>query len=124
MPFDRTTAWDDGGPKARDEARVRRGFWSKARRVAGSLPFAEDLFAAYFCAFDRETPLQVKAGLIGALAYLLLPADAIPDLLPAIGFADDAAVLAAAIKLVAGAIRPRHREAAQRVLAQGFDDAA
>ena len=57
---------------AREKAYVRRGFWAKARRVAAGLPFAEDLVAAYFCAFDRETPRHVQAALIGALAYLLL----------------------------------------------------
>ena len=51
--FGRTAAWDG---VSRDEARVRRGFWDKARRVARKLPFAEDLLAAYYCAFDRQTP--------------------------------------------------------------------
>ena len=47
----------------------------------------------------------------------MLPVDAIPDVLPVIGFTDDAAVLAVAIKLVAGAIRPEHRAAARDALA-------
>jgi uncharacterized membrane protein YkvA (DUF1232 family) len=77
------------------------------------LPFAEDLLAAYYCAFDRETPLPVKAALVGALAYFVLPVDAIPDVLPVLGFTDDAAVLATAIKLVSSHIRPEHRAAAK-----------
>ena len=56
--------------------------------------------------------------LLGALAYFVLPADVIPDVLPVIGYTDDAAVLAAAIKLVASHITPDHREAAQRTLAR------
>ena len=36
-------------------------FLAQARRVAARIPFAEDLLAAYYCAFDRDTPLQVKA---------------------------------------------------------------
>lgn len=102
---------------AEDERIVRRGFWSKVKRQAGKLPFAEDLLAAYYCAFDRETPFQVRAILLGALAYFVLPFDAMPDMLPLFGFADDAAMLAAAIKLVADAIRPDHREAARRKIA-------
>ena len=97
---------------------LRRSFWRKLRRVAAHIPFAEDLLAAYYCAFDRETPLPVKATLIGALAYFVLPVDAIPDVLPVIGFTDDAAVLATAIKLVASHIRPVHREAAKNKLAE------
>jgi uncharacterized membrane protein YkvA (DUF1232 family) len=102
---------------SRDETTVRRGFWKKVRGVGAKLPFAEDLLAAYYCAFDRDTPLQVKAALLGALAYFVLPFDAIPDFLPVIGFADDAAVLATALRLVASHMRPAHREAARRTLA-------
>jgi uncharacterized membrane protein YkvA (DUF1232 family) len=103
---------------AADEAEVREGFWRKLRRLAARLPFAEDLIAAHYCAFDQRTPLRVKAALLGALAYFVLPADLIPDVLPVIGYTDDAAVLAAAIKLVASHITPDHREAAQRTLAR------
>jgi len=101
---------------ARDEEIVRRGFWKKARKVAARLPFAEDLLAAWYCAFDRDTPLQVKAALIGALAYFVLPFDAVPDVLPFLGFADDAAILATALRMVANHLTPAHRAAAQRKL--------
>ena len=105
---------------ARNEDTVRRGFWVKVKRFGAGLPFVEDLLAAYYCAFDRDTPLQVKAALVGALAYFVLPFDAVPDLLPMIGFADDAAVLATAIRLVASSITPLHRAAARAALARGL----
>jgi uncharacterized membrane protein YkvA (DUF1232 family) len=104
---------------ARDEAYVRRGFWAKVRRVAAALPFVEDLLTAYYCAFDRATPRHVQAALLGALAYFVLPFDIIPDMLPVLGYTDDAAVLATALKLVASHIRPEHRAAAKRALARG-----
>lgn len=121
MPFRyRTAAWTDAeapaGDAAADEEQVRRRFWRKLRKLAARLPFAEDLIAAHYCAFDRETPAHVKAALAGALAYFVLPADLIPDVLPVIGYTDDAAMLAAAIKLVASHITPDHREAARRTL--------
>src|SRR5262245_51219335 len=106
----------------RDEERVRNGFWPKLRRVAAKLPFAEDLLAAYYCAFDRKTPLQVKAALLGALAYFVLPADAMPDILPILGFTDDTLVLVTALRLVSGHIRDEHREAARQALARGLTD--
>lgn len=102
---------------AADEKTVRAGFWPKLARFAGKLPFAQDLLAAYYCAFDRNTPHQVRFILLGALAYFVMPIDVVPDLLPVFGFADDAAVLAAALKAVSDAIRPEHREAAKRKLA-------
>ena len=95
---------------------LRRSFWRKTKRVAAQIPFAEDLLAADYCAFDSKTPLQVKATLVGALAYFVLPFDAIPDVLPVLGFTDDAAVLAMAIKLVSGSILPEHRDAARDTL--------
>ena len=101
---DADTAGDEG---------LRRSFWRKLRSVGAHLPFAEDLLAAYYCAFDRDTPAHVKAALIGALAYFVLPFDGIPDFLPLIGFTDDAAVLAGAIRLVSGHITPTHRAVAR-----------
>src|SRR5262245_64698303 len=117
--FGRATTWDNA---KRDEARVRRGFWPKVRRVAAQLPFAEDLLAAYYCAFDRQTPLQVKAALLGALAYFVLPIDAMPDILPMLGFTDDALVLVTALRMVSGHIRDEHREAARQALTRNFKD--
>jgi uncharacterized membrane protein YkvA (DUF1232 family) len=106
----------------RQRERVRRGFWSKVKRVAAQIPFAEDLLTAYYCALDRETPREVQAALIGALAYFVLPFDIIPDIIPVLGYTDDAAVLAAAIRMVAQHIRPEHRDAARRALACGLDE--
>jgi uncharacterized membrane protein YkvA (DUF1232 family) len=116
MNFARTTSGrQTSGPGASDDG-LRRDFWRKLRRVAAHVPFAEDLLAAYYCAFDRATPVQVKATLAAAIAYFVLPFDAIPDMLPLIGFTDDAAALAAAIKLVANHITPEHRDAARERL--------
>ena len=114
MAFARTAFWR----REEDENALRRDFWRKLARVAARIPFAEDLLAAYYCAFDRATPLPVKATLVGALAYFVLPTDAIPDILPVIGFTDDGALLGTAIALVANHIRPVHREAARDRLAE------
>jgi uncharacterized membrane protein YkvA (DUF1232 family) len=114
MAFARTAFWRRDG----DENALVRSFWHKLARVAAQIPFAEDLLAVYYCAFDNATPRHVKLTLLGAIAYFVLPADAIPDVLVVIGFADDAAVLAAATKLVADHIRPEHRAAAKIKLAE------
>ena len=100
----------------RNEETVRAGFWSKLSRVAASIPFAEDLVAAYYCTRDPETPMRVRAILLAALAYFVLPTDMIPDFLVGLGFTDDAAVLTAAFGLIAAHLKPEHREAAQTAL--------
>lgn len=104
--------WNSGG----DEARVRRDFWPKLKSVAARIPFAEEAVAAYYCALDRQTPLRVRGMLLAALAYFILPVDALPDVLPALGFTDDAAVLMATLQLIASHIQPAHREAARAAL--------
>ena len=102
--------------------RLRESFWKKLKRVAAQLPFAEELLAAYYCAFDRETPRHVQVALLGAIAYFVLPFDFMPDMLPVLGFTDDAAVLATAIRLVSGHITSDHRQAARAALGHGVED--
>ncbi len=106
---------------AENERTVRRDFWRKLTAVLGRIPFVEDLLTAYFCTRDPTTPGWVRAILLGALAYFILPADMIPDLLPGMGFTDDATVLFAAAQAVASHIQPRHRQAAKRVLDRGLE---
>jgi uncharacterized membrane protein YkvA (DUF1232 family) len=105
------------GRRQPDDSTLRPRFWRKLRLVVAHIPFAEDLLAAYYCAFDRATPRRVQLMLIAAIAYFVMPADAVPDWLPVIGFTDDAAVLAATLKLVADHIRDDHRAAAREKLA-------
>ena len=102
----------------RDEEGLKRRFWEKLRRVAGKIPFAEDLVAAFYCATDPQTPKRVKLILIGAIAYFIFPTDAVADFLPLVGFADDAAVLAAAITQVASSITDEHRAKARKSLGE------
>lgn len=101
---------------AADERIVERSFWKKLLRVAGQIPFTEELAAAYFCAVDPATPLRVKGTLFAALAYFVTPIDAIPDFVAGLGFTDDAAVLAAAIALVAKHLKPSHYAKARAAL--------
>lgn len=105
-----------GTSSAADDPALSHKFWRKFAHAAAGIPFAEDLLAAYYCAFDKATPLQVKGTLIGAIAYFVLPFDAIPDVLPVLGFTDDAAVLMTALKLVTSHMKPEHRAAARATL--------
>ena len=121
MMSEHTVGFEPADDLARDPESVRRRFWGKFKRVAARLPFAEDLLSAYYCAFDLQTPRHVQAALLGAIAYFILPFDFIPDMLPVLGFTDDAAVLATAIRLVAAHITPEHREAARARLRRMAD---
>jgi len=103
-------------PTEQAERTARRRFVPKLLRVAARIPFADDLAAAYFAAIDPATPRKAKAVLFGALAYFVIPTDALPDVVAGLGFTDDATVLATAIGVVGAHIRDRHRRAARRLL--------
>jgi uncharacterized membrane protein YkvA (DUF1232 family) len=121
MASDYSVGFEPADRLAKDHESVRRRFWSKLKRVAARLPFAEDLLAAYYCAFDKQTPRHVQAALLGAVAYFILPFDFVPDMLPVLGFTDDAAVLATALRMVASHITDDHRQAARAALKRGVE---
>jgi uncharacterized membrane protein YkvA (DUF1232 family) len=103
---------------ARDETVVKEKFLPKLARVFARVPFAEDLLAAYYCAFDRATPARAKGILIGALAYFVLPIDLVPDMVLGLGFTDDLAVLLAAFNVVRTHVTEAHRQRARVTLAR------
>lgn len=108
------------GPEdaARKEARIRARFWPTVKRALRTIPFIEEVVAAYYAMLDPRTPLKARLTLIGALAYFVAPLDIVPDFILGLGFVDDASILLAAIAAVRTSIREDHREAARRALAE------
>ncbi|UYO54232.1 YkvA family protein [Rhodopseudomonas palustris] len=122
MTTDHSVGFEPADRLAQDPEQVRRRFWRKIKSVAVRLPFVEDILAAYYCAFDRQTPRHVQIALLGAIAYFVLPFDFLPDILPVLGFTDDAAILATALRMVASNITPEHREAASAAMQRGLEE--
>ncbi len=100
----------------RDEKRVQENFFTTLKRALAFLPFAEEVVASYYCALDGRTPARVRAVLLGALVYFIMPFDAVPDFLVGLGFTDDVSVLATAIYMVRQHITAEHRAAAQTAI--------
>ncbi len=98
------------------ERAVRRRLWSRLRTAAASVPFAQELLAAYFCAADRRTPTAVKLGLLGALAGFLVPQKLIPKMLRTLVVGGDLGLLLGALQSFAAHIRPEHRVRARLFL--------
>lgn len=105
-----------GNDESRNERVVRQRFASKAKRFLKRIPLASEAVAGYFCMLDPKTPLWVKGTVAAALAYFILPIDAIPDLLPVLGMSDDAGVIAAALAAIASFIGDDHRRQAHEWL--------
>ncbi|MCP9774996.1 YkvA family protein [Cyanobium sp. WAJ14-Wanaka] len=55
---------------------------------------------------DPQTPATVKATVLAALTYLLMPMDGIPDFIPALGFSDDLVAMTALLGLCARHLTP------------------
>ncbi len=104
-------------PLPQQEETVRNRFWAKVKKTLGRVPFLDQAVAVYYAAFDPATPRHVKAVLIAALAYFILPTDFIPDMLAGFGFSDDAAVLLMVMQTLAPHIKEQHKEEARRFLA-------
>jgi len=102
-----------GRDEASAESAVREGFAAKAKRHLRKIPLARETVSLYFCLLDPATPLWVKGIVAGALAYFVLPLDAIPDILPFVGLSDDASLLAAAYTAVSAFVTEGHREQAR-----------
>lgn len=96
-----------------------KSFWDKVRRTAGKVPFVDEVVAIWFCARDPATPARAKAILLGAVAYFVMPFDFLPDLLAVLGYADDLAVVTAAIRLVLPHVTDAHRARARAALSSG-----
>ena len=97
-----------------NEQRVEAGFWPKIRKVAAKIPFAKEALSVWYCAKDDETPLAAKGMILAALAYFVLPVDAVPDFIAGLGYTDDAAVFTALMAVIGKNLKPRHKDAAKR----------
>lgn len=97
----------------RDKRLVLERFWLKLRDTMAKIPFAEDALAAFYAATDPATPFRAKAVLMGALAYFIMPVDALPDFIALLGYTDDATVLLLALRTVRDHLTPAHRDRAR-----------
>lgn len=85
-----------------------RGFWNKISKVAVNLG-RKTLFYAlvlYYVLKSPDVSLGNKAIIMGALGYLILPVDLIPDFVPGLGLTDDAAAIKLAYDTVKASVTP------------------
>ncbi|MGQ8820132.1 YkvA family protein [Bibersteinia trehalosi] len=99
------------------------GFWEKVKKYAkkAGSEVIEKALMLYYCFQDSDTPLWAKSVIIAALGYFISPVDAIPDVIPGVGYVDDLGALAAAIASVAVHIKEEHKNKAKELLSQWFD---
>ena len=91
-------------------------FWDKLRNAGRSVgrEIVEKLLSMYYALQDKDTPLWAKTVIVAALGYFICPIDAIPDVIPGAGYADDAGAIAAALGAVAIHITTQHKARAKK----------
>ena len=99
-----------------------KGFWKKVMSVckAAGRKVIETALVLYYCLQDSDTPVWAKGVIIAALGYFISPIDAIPDIIPGVGYADDLSILVAAAAAIAVHIKKAHSEKAKETLKQWF----
>lgn len=77
-------------------------FWNKVKNFAlkAGKEVIEKALWLYYAAQQPNTPAWARTVIYGALAYFVLPVDAVPDAIPVAGFTDDLGALAAALGTV------------------------
>ena len=100
------------------------GFWKKLAKyaLAAGKDVVEKALLLYYAFQNADTPTWAKGVIVGALGYFIMPVDAIPDIIPVVGYADDLGVLVAAIATVAAYITPEVHEQAKDKITQWFGE--
>ena len=114
------TADAGGASPERDygSAYSEESLWQKIGAFAGRAgrETIEQVLVLYYCCLDSDTPVWAKTVIVSALGYFIAPLDAIPDLIPGVGFADDLGAVAMAMATVLAHVKPEHRRrAAEKV---------
>lgn len=100
-------------------------FWEKLKKIASKAGAKVVYYALvlFYTLADPATPVKYKAVIAGALGYLILPLDLLPDFLPFAGLADDWAALIAAVSYVFTSISQENKDKAREKLKDWFPNA-
>jgi uncharacterized membrane protein YkvA (DUF1232 family) len=89
----------------RDAEVVSENFEKKMKDAGRAVRFAQDAIALFRYFQDGRIAWQKKAIVVAALVYFIVPFDAIPDLVPLVGYLDDFGVVAAVAKFMSDELR-------------------
>ena len=102
----------------------QNSFWAKLKEAAklAGREVVEKSLVLYYVGNDPKTPRWAKRVVTAALGYFILPLDAIPDLAPFVGYADDLGAIAAALATIAACISQTHVQDAKKKTGQWFGE--
>lgn len=99
-------------------------FWDKLKghALTAGAQVVERALRLYYALQAPKTPKWAKTVILGALAYFILPADAIPDMVPLAGYSDDLGALTAALATVQMYVTDDIKAQAKSKLRQWFGE--
>ncbi len=96
--------------------------WSKLGIYARQAGYTviEKVLWLYYATDNQKVPAKAKAVIYGALAYFISPLDAVPDVIPIVGYTDDLSILASAVVTVSFYINDEVKQRTRDTLATWF----
>ena len=86
----------------KNESKITKLFTNEAlKKYANYVPLLFSMVKDYAAKRYKVVPVKSIVAIVSTLLYVLLPVDIIPDIIPVLGFADDASVVAWCLKFVA-----------------------
>lgn len=100
------------------------GLWNKLAKFAkkAGIKVVNVTLLLYYVLTCDEVEQKDKLLIMGALGYLILPLDLIPDSIPGLGFTDDLAALLYAYNSVKAHVTPEMEEKAKKQLQEWFGE--
>ncbi len=112
--------WQGKEPDKDTREEVSSGFVDYLKIVIGKIPFVKDVVGLFLLFNSSDYPLIIKGVCVFALLYFITPIDVVPDIMPIVGFLDDAGIIAAAVTLYSSALDPYKKMASDWLKENGF----
>ena len=112
----------DGNESQYTEYYSEGGFWDKVSSVAlkAGRKVIYHALALYYVMMDGNVYYKEKMLIVGALGYLILPVDLIPDFIPVAGFTDDLGAIMTVYNMVKNNITPEIEEKVEQKMDELF----
>lgn len=113
---------NNGDSKNYEKHYSEESFWDKLKKHAidAGKKVVYSALLCYYAVQNPKVPMKAKLIIYGALGYLILPIDLVPDMVPVLGYGDDLTALLYAIGSIVGYINEDVRHNALRKMQEWF----
>ena len=89
-------------------------FWNKLKKIFPNIGYesVNKILVLFYVFKEQNVPMKVKVTIAGALGYLIVPFDLIPDFAP-MGYTDDLSAILAVLEAIEFYVTPEIRQKAK-----------